>query len=209
MSVISDNLRDRVGALLDVRISDATVPSRDQVNEWMYEGAFILCKLLPISILGTMMDTFTEDTASDWDVGDQDIVRVVSIVKDSNRCRIYSYPDFLRVLEDMPALHGSGHPACSFTGIAGGQSVIKFFPDETNTAFLTFVTSPAPVEEWEVTTSPHLIPPDTWAELIVEYATMKGKVQDEEEEAATMLYQMWMQSVQAFGQQEVVGTDAE
>lgn len=209
MSVISDNLRDRVGALLDVRISDATTPSRDQVNEWMYEGALILCKLLPVSILGTMMGTFSATVSDNWDIGDNDIVRIVAVEKNSKKCRIYSYPDLLRIQDDMPALHTTNNPACSFTGLDSGKSVIKFIPISNTLAFITFVTSPAPIEDWEITDSPHLIPPDTWAELIVEYATVKGKIQDEEEQAATMLYQMWLQSVQAFGQQEVVGTDAE
>jgi len=209
MSVISDQLRNRVGSLLDVRITEATTPSKDQVDEWMYEGALMLCKALPVALLGTMMDLETATITTDWDISDFDVVKAVTVEKDGVRCKIYSHPDLLHIRDNMGALHTDEYPACSFTGIAGGKAVIKFFPETNLSVSLTFVTSPAPVTAWKKTVSPHLIPPDSWSELIVEYAVMKGKIQDEEEQAASMLYQMWTQSVNVFVGSEVLGTDAE
>jgi len=209
MSVISDKLRNRVGSLLDVRITEATTPSKDQVDEWMYEGALMLCKILPIGLLGTMMDVETATVTKDWDVGGLDIVKAVSVEKNDAGCTIYPYPELVHIRDNMSSLHTTSNFACAFTGEVGGASIIRFYPETSASATLTFVTSPAPVSKWAKTTAPHLIPPDTWSELIVEYAVMKGKIQDEEEQAATMLYQMWMQSIQAFSGSGVLGTDVE
>lgn len=209
MSVISDKLRNRVGALLDVRITEATTPSKDQVDEWLYEGALMMCKILPLGLLGTMMDVEEATVITDWDISAFDVVKAVAVEKNGAICKIYTYPELLHIRDNMSALHTSSNFGCSFVGDAGGAGVIKFYPESSSLAILTFVASPAPISEWVKTSAPHLIPPDTWSELIVEYAVVKGKVQDEEEQAASMLYQMWIQSVQAFTGSAVLGTDVE
>lgn len=210
MSVVSDLLRNRVGALLDVRISDATTPSIDQVNNWMYEGAMVLCKIIPIGQLATMMNIETSTETTDWDINELDMIKLAVVQKADKQCRIYAYDDFLHVRDNLPSLHTDNSPACSLSSNAAGAAVLKFLPETSATVSVLYVASPAPIVEWEpATVAPHLVPPDTWAELIVDYAVMKGKIQDEEEQAASMLYQMWTATVQAFIGTTVLGTDAE
>lgn len=208
MSVIADTMRNRVGALLDVRISSATTPSIDQVNEWMYEGAFNLCKILPTEMLGTMslLKAYTSQ-APPLALGGLELVRLITLEVGGVRARMYSYPDFLNVRDHMPQLHTGTSPAATLTPDAEGITNVTWLPVTPEDVNITYVTEPAPVSAWNKTAAPNLIPPDTWSELIVQYAVVQGKIQDEEEQAAGMLYQMWTASVQAFIGREVLGTD--
>jgi hypothetical protein len=192
-TVVASDLRDKVGALLDVDIGSDTTPDEDQVNAWLYDGAIKMMSILPLEMLGGFMKTqSTADIDGDVSIDAADMLRIVSVTKGGQPCVEVPLANLHGLALRAPYLFRNTY-AYARMG-ESGEATLQFYPADSGQVEVYYIAFPDAASSWSGTSS--LAPPESWSGQLVEYAALQGKIQDEEPQQAQMLYQMWVQSVQ-------------
>lgn len=203
MSVVASELAARVGALLDVTIDtssgneDKGTPSYSQVRSWLYDAARQILHLAPEPhVAGFVNRATSAGVTSTWAIDGIAIERILSVIKGGFVCDKVSYSTLRRIPMLMPSLYSGGGYAYAESGSIG-EATLQFYPEDSDDVEVAYVAPVAQVASWVESPTDNYIPPDSWSKLMVDYAVIQGKVQDEEPEQVQLLMQLWVQGVQA------------
>ena len=197
----------RVGAKLDVTVTDNSTPSSDQVVQWLNDGSLLMVKYMPPHRLGSLMFVTTEsDVGEYWALASTDMLRPVAVKKFGVECARLVQRDLDLVITQTPLLFTTRNPAFAVSGEAGALK-LQFWPASLGPVSVKGIKRPTAFENdagWA---------PDQWslpAELelnAIDYAVIQGKIQDEEIEQATILKKEWTQELGIEMQIDALGVD--
>lgn len=177
MATIS-SLVSKVASLMDVSVDTTSTPSQDQVTEWLKEGFRKLVNMLPDEQL-TLESTTASGTTSSA-VPTTGALKIVSVFVAGVPATKVSYEQ----LQEISSLQPSRFSGLKHCYAVASNNSISCFPQDGLTVQVRYIADP--------TTSIS----DGIAGLVVDYAVVMAKIQDEETEQANMLWQKWMQDVQ-------------
>lgn len=192
----------RVGSLLDIEVSDDTVPSNDDIITWLNEGALEVVKMMPDEKVSALtkrigVTDVGERTYLNEDHDFEPPMRIMTVTKFGAVCtKAKNYEDYLQKKKLTPLIFDRTNPLACQTGTIASP-VIEFFPADTGDVVIQAVIAPsAYAMDGGYDENDDLYPPVSWERLIIDYAVMRGRTQDEEPGQANLQYQMWIQAVQ-------------
>lgn len=193
-----------VAAILDIEITNDTIPSELQVVRWLNEAAVITASVLPpeacVSITTTSSFTVTDYASYGESGASSTPLRMLSVKKFGKPCEVIYDPHvFLRRKANYGMIYNREFPLCLISGGSAGMS-LSFFPEDSGTAELRFICYPEEYVLGEDQSALGYLPPKSWEKILVDYAVMRGRLQDEEPGQAEQQYKFWMDSVKLFGQ---------
>lgn len=202
-----DELIERVGAKLDLAVTDNSTPNRGQVVQWLNDGALLLARLLPFErLMGLQFKISISDVGESASIDRDDIIRLTSIRKYGVECTRMTLRELMESSTRLPLLFTSRTPAVAVSGLEGLVR-LEFFPTYPGDVECLALRRPTAYQDsgsWA---------PDEWSlpvelELgVVDYAVVQGKVQDEEPEQAKMLLEAWYQAMGIEIKTDAIGVD--
>lgn len=194
-------LVDRVGDKMDLTINENSTPSIGQVCSWLNEAALLLARYLPPHRLGSLRAPAIaqDDVGARLDLTGNSILRVVGVKKYGTECTVLGQRRMDLVATRYPLVHTVRNPSVCISGESGAVQ-LQFWPESLGPVEVRGIQIPTKYHN-EQSGGSYTWVSDTYslpAELetaAVNYATIQGKVQDEEPEQVAQLYQMWMQEM--------------
>lgn len=197
----------KVGAKLDIDITDTSTPNREQVVLWLNDAALLLCRLLPEARLGLLRDSFEEESASSMLVISRPYLRIVNVKKFGITCTKLEQAEFELISTRFPLMHTTRNPAYCISG-GGGDVELQFWPETPGPVLVKAIRKPeAYVNDDDWIAGDFTLPAELEVHA-VDYAVLMGKIQDEEVQQVQMLTQLWIQLTGLEGQIEGLGVKA-
>ena len=195
MSLTWTEIKSGVGGLLDTTIDSTSTPSEDQVAAWVYEGALQMCEILPNSQLTPFEKVLTSSVGSFFDLTSYNVIRVTAAYKNGKPCKMLDRDEMDIIQANLIQLYDLNNPAACVATNTTATTAVKFYPADVLPCEVRFIQNPTlPMSSWLSSTSG--VPPVTWRSLLVEYAVMKAKYQDEEVELSEQAHKNWQEKVQ-------------
>jgi hypothetical protein len=192
------DLMAAVGAVIDLEVTTNSTPDRTQVKIWLTDGAVAAFGILPFEAL---TDCIVIDTGTGYSMVDTDfttgVLRVASVTSDGIGC-IKLTEDQFKTLSLTPYKYTAGNPAYSVIQTAAGASVQVYPQDATAALSVSYVPFPfdynvATVDE--ATVGDETSVPAPLEHLIIDYAGIMYRVQDEEPGQFQLYEAAWKEKI--------------
>jgi len=201
------DLMRKVGAKLDLSVTETSTPNVEQVCDWLNEAAILLTRLMPDKRLGGLRSAIlSESDASEFiDLAGTDMVRVVGVKKYGVECTVLTQRKMDLVSTRSPLIHTVRNPAVAVSGEAGYVK-LQFWPTSPGPVTVKGIRRPTSYHNdfsaRDAEDEPiYTYAPDEFSLPVelessaIDYAMIQGKIQDEEPEQVQLLYQMWSQQM--------------
>lgn len=196
MSATWTDIKSGVAGLLDTAIDSASTPTEEQVAGWVYEATLLMCELLPDKQLTSFEKVVTATGVGQYlDLTAHNVIRVTSVRKNGKICNMIDRETMDRIEAASLTMYDINNIACCVAPQLTATTAIRFLPTTTYDVEVRVIQNPlSPATAWQSSTA--CVPPVTWRGLLIEYAVMKAKYQDEEVELATVAHNNWQEKVQ-------------
>jgi len=196
MSVLFSDIKDGVAANLDLsEIDDNSTPTQDQVAGWVLEATNMMIQLLPDEQLTVFENSYYTGQSVGPSVNlNSAIVRISYVQRGSFSATPLTVEQLARHRRLGLLVHSESRPAYTLSG--GPNSLnMNFYPATTESTTIRYIRA-CDFDPVLWVGSAHGRPPENWLGLLVEYATMKAKYQDEEPEQSEQAAKRWQEKVQ-------------
>lgn len=182
-----DELIRAVGSKLDIQISSNTVPSKDDVTEWLQDGFLRMLMYLPGPMLTevSVVQGFENvdvgaDALFEWDLG-TDVVRILGATTENYTDTDVFAPAIVVPYSEYRAIKalvdGSASVVQSYISVTPGGAKVVSWPKLRRNIELEYVPRPASAYDWPTAAGS---PPLEWEPAVIDYAVAQGRMQDEE-----------------------------
>ena len=197
----------KVGAKLDLTVTETSTPNDVQICDWLNEAALLFTRFLPANRLGSLRSAvLVNDSIGEFmDLTGSDVVRAVGVKKYGVECTVLGQRKMDLVSTRSPLIHTVRNPSVAISGESGFVK-LQFWPTSIGPVRVKGVKRPTAYNaDWvsrDTDDNPiYTYAPDEFslpAELetaAIDYALIQGRIQDEEPEQVQLLYQMWSQQL--------------
>lgn len=187
-----------VSGLIDNKITANTTPSLDDVTGWLNEGAIQIFRLIPVEELRDCMISIFKYgqnvTASDFE---RNVLKIISVYSNGKICAKVNEEEFALIDQLRPLRYNSNQPAWAKTK-RGAEVSISIYPSGSSMMTqITFLPYPFIYSSSSPTEAPDdTAVPATLEGMLIEYAAMLARIQDEEPAQYNMYMQDWRTKVQ-------------
>ena len=189
-----DTLIADVGALIDITPTDSTAPSRAQIVSWLNEGALNVMRLAPIhELLSCYVTNIAGGSYFQKSDFSSNPLRIVQVLRNGLACRevdlitfdSFNSIDAMSVTSRLPVYK------------VDNDETIRVLPLGTIYVHVSYVPHPFVYELATPTPDPdNTAVPVVYEEMVVEYAALKYRIQDEEPAQYKMFIEEWRQKLQ-------------
>lgn len=204
MSESISDVIDKVAGKLDAIVDTSTTPSKAQVINWLNDGLMLITKTLPDHRLSWLLDRISPTVQTAYTIDNLDIMRVTSVVRYGRRCRKVDSDELNWISGSAPYSSTEIDPTYAVSGV-GGMVTLRFWPESMAATTVEYIHRPAQysLEGWDPLG--RYTPPPEAEDIIVDYAVIQGKIQDEELEQAMALWNQWKERYQIEAGPETLG----
>jgi hypothetical protein len=206
-SQVVGDILDKVGAKLDIEITDTSTPTAQQVVVWLNDAALMIVRLLPEERLGLLRTSISSDDISGVISITEPVEKIVSARKYGIECTKLKQREMDLVSTRMPLVHTTRNPAYCISG-SGGSVQLQFWPESSGPVLVKAIRKPEAYSMAPGWTAGSYTLPVELEMLAVDYAVLQGKIQDEEVQQAQILMQAWFQQAGIEGQVEGLGVQS-